>query len=338
MRAQNQQTVLRLNEITNKQIQHLAQMANNSEISDRMTAISESDETEEESEEDSITERVIKQTANLPSTEVGELEIIDLSLQITVEILKAETSAAQFESIMKATKIDLNPMSIQANTLIKELNDTPLSVQALRKALYHCGFHDNFDLITNHDIGFIKVTVRHFLDFMNSPNSPLNTIMLERTAATYLIIFIVNQLFISNNDVIKLGWLEREFFSTDRTKFDGIIFKVGDKSIAPGLVESSGGINDKTSSQKKSKDIEKLYTNMVKVMEDIKTDKMFCMRCFGHNIYFERLVHYDGVMYRTVDVVVEIPTTPRKLIAYINEIPNILAWEEALINHALNLN
>lgn len=43
-------------------------------------------------------------------------------------------------------------------------------------------------------------------------------------------------------------------------------------------------------------------------------------------------------MYRTVDVVVEIPTTLRKLIAYINEIPNILAWKEALINHALNLN
>lgn len=85
---------------------------------------------------------------------------------------------------------------------------------------------------------------------MNSPNSPLNTIMLERTAVTYLIIFIVNQLFISNNDVIELGWLEREFFSTDRTKFDGIIFKFGDKSIAPGLVEFSGGINDKTSSQK----------------------------------------------------------------------------------------
>ncbi|KAI8879475.1 hypothetical protein K501DRAFT_296998 [Backusella circina FSU 941] len=153
-------------------------------------------------------------------------------------------------------------MSIQANTLIKELNDTPLSVQ------------------------------------------PLNTIMLERTAATYLIIFIVNQLFISNND--------REFFSTDRTKFDGIILKVGDKSIAPGLVEFSGGINDKTSSQKNAKDIEKLYTNMVKVMEDIKTDKMLCMKCFGHNIYFEKLVHYDGVMYRTADVVVEIVISRKK--------------------------
>ncbi|GAA5804983.1 hypothetical protein HPULCUR_010493 [Helicostylum pulchrum] len=131
MRVQNQQVVLRLNEITNNQIQHLAQMANNNETSDRVTAISESDETEEELEEDSITERL------------------------------AETSATQFESIMKATKIDLNTMSIQANTLVKELNDTPLSVQALRKALYRHGFHDKFDLITDHDIGFIEVTVRH---------------------------------------------------------------------------------------------------------------------------------------------------------------------------------
>ncbi|KAI9324585.1 hypothetical protein BD770DRAFT_303655, partial [Pilaira anomala] len=79
----------------------------------------------------------------------------------TVEMLKAETSAAQFESIMKATKINLNPMSVQANTLIKGLNDTSMSVQALRNVLYHNGFHDNFDLIANHDIGFIEVTVRH---------------------------------------------------------------------------------------------------------------------------------------------------------------------------------
>ncbi|KAI7887583.1 uncharacterized protein EV154DRAFT_573729 [Mucor mucedo] len=173
---------------------------------------------------------------------------------------------------------------------------------------------------------------------MNSPNTPLDTVMLERTAATYLIIFIVNQLFISNNNVIELGWLEREFFSTDRTKFDGIIFKVGNKSIAPGLVEFSGGINDNTSSRKNAKDIEKLHTDTVQVMEDIKTDKMFCIRCFGHNIHFEKLVHYDGVMYRTVDVVVEIPTTSRKFTAYVNQIPNILAWKEALINHALDLN
>lgn len=64
-------------------------------------------------------------------------------------------------SLMKATKIDPIPMSIQADTLIKVLNDAPLSVQTLRKALYHHGFHDGFDLITNHDVGFMEVTVRH---------------------------------------------------------------------------------------------------------------------------------------------------------------------------------
>jgi hypothetical protein len=51
--------------------------------------------------------------------------------------------------------------------------------------------------------------------------------MLGRTAASYLMIYLVNQLFIANNDVIELGWLEREFYSIDRSKFDGVLFKVG---------------------------------------------------------------------------------------------------------------
>lgn len=99
--------------------------------------------------------------------------------------------------------------------------------------------------------------------------------MLERTAASYLIIYLVNQLFIANNDVIELGWLEREFYSTDRSKFDGVLFKVGDKSISPGLIEFSGGINDKTPSRKNSNDIEKLYSSMIKVMKDAKANRMF---------------------------------------------------------------
>lgn len=80
---------------------------------------------------------------------------------------------------------------------------------------------------------------------MSYPNIPLNTIMLEKTSATYLIIYIANQIFITNDDVIELGWLEKELFSTNRTKFDGIIFKVLNKSIALGPVEFSRGINDK---------------------------------------------------------------------------------------------
>jgi hypothetical protein len=63
----------------------------------------------------------------------------------------------------------------------------------------------------------------------------------ERTAATYFIIFIVNQLFISNNDVIELDWLEREFFATDRTKWDGVLIKADNRSCSAGLIEFSGG-------------------------------------------------------------------------------------------------
>ena len=46
----------------------------------------------------------------------------------------------------------------------------------------------------------------------------------------------------------------------------------------------------------------------------------------------------NGVMYRTVDVNMEIPTTSRKLVVYINEIPKLLAWKQALITHAISLN
>jgi hypothetical protein len=56
------------------------------------------------------------------------------------------------------------------------------------------------------------------LDLMCSPNNPLNQNILERTAATCFIIHIVNQLFMSDNDVIELGWLEREFYATDKAK------------------------------------------------------------------------------------------------------------------------
>lgn len=162
---------------------------------------------------------------------------------------------------------------------------------------------------------------------MSSPNSPLNRIMLERTAASYLIIYLVNQLFIAHNDIIERGWLERELYSTDRTKFDGILFKVKNKSISPALIEFSGGINDKTSSQKNSKDIVKLCRNTIKVMNDIKTDRMMCTRCYDHHIHFKRLIKFDGTMYRKIDATIEIPNTPRKLKAYIKEIPKIFAWK-----------
>ncbi|CAO3703941.1 unnamed protein product [Rhizopus stolonifer] len=106
--------------------------------------------------------------------------------------------------------------------------------------------------------------------------------MLKRTAATYYLCF--KSIIYYYNDVIELGRPEREFCSTDRTKFDRIIFKSGNKSIILGLVGSSGGISNRTSSLKNTKDIEKLHSNMIKAMKNSKADKMFCVR------YYEKKV------------------------------------------------
>ncbi len=58
----------------------------------------------------------------------------------------------------------------------------------------------------------------------------------------------------------------------------------------------------------------------------------------GHYIYFEKLLIFDDTMYRKIDATMEIPNTPRKLKAFIKEIPSILAWKEAVTSHALSLN
>lgn len=81
----------------------------------------------------------------------------------------------------------------------------------------NAGFHQNFDLVTNEDGGYMEVIIIYLqvaqnksiysidrlllrianslicsLDLMSSPNNPLNKIMLERTAVSYLIIYLVN--------------------------------------------------------------------------------------------------------------------------------------------------
>jgi hypothetical protein len=52
-------------------------------------------------------------------------------------------------------------MSAEASNIIKCLNNATLSVQGLRKALYHQGFNENFDLIASYDMHFLEITIRY---------------------------------------------------------------------------------------------------------------------------------------------------------------------------------
>lgn len=42
-------------------------------------------------------------------------------------------------------------------------------------------------------------------------------------------------------------------------------------------------------------------------------------------------------MFRTIHATIEVPTTPRKLVTYVQELPKILAWKQAVVNHAIQL-
>ncbi|KAG1055541.1 hypothetical protein G6F43_002512 [Rhizopus delemar] len=344
MQSQGQETIIILNELTiARQVHGLGNntdkealvssgISKSPELKEVEAVDSEVDEgTENEVEDEtpsstkSGTDMILHQTANLASDQVGKPNIVDLPSISAKDILKSEIGNDRYNLITKETKLEPVTLSTYATELSNALNEAPLSLQMLRQALYKNGSRSDFDLIAHHDAGFIEATTRYFLGLMSSPQNPINKTMLERTSATYLIIYLVNQLFLSNNVVIELGWLEREFYLTDRSKFDDILFKIGNKSIAPALIEFSGGINDRTSSHKNSNDIKKLCRSMTKIMKDTNTDQMFCMRCYGPNIYFEKLHKYDGVMYRSITANIDIPNAPIKLKAFIQKVLKLLA-------------
>lgn len=197
---------------------------------------------------------------------------------------------------------------------------------------------------------------------MCSPRNPLTQNILERTTATYVVIHIVNQLFIANNDIIELGWLERELCATGKAKWDGVLFKVGNKSISPVLIEFSGGCTGKSLSIKNQHDISKLYSNMSQILKTLPSVEI--AQCFvfvimvkpwliffnhfilnyysfcaiDKYVYFEKLSMYNSMMFRSLHATIEVPTTPRTLLAYIQNVPKILAWKQAVIDHTLQFN
>ncbi|KAI8082203.1 hypothetical protein BDF21DRAFT_338690, partial [Thamnidium elegans] len=262
---------------------------------------------------------------------VGHLKIIDLSSESALRILQSEISEDEFNNITNATHIKPIVLSDYAIELSNALQDCSLSPSVLRDTLYTNGFKKGFDSVIHSDAAFIEVATCHFLDLMSSPRNPLNQRALERIAATLFIIFIVNQLFISNNDIIELDWLEREFFATDRAKWDGVLIKVENRSCSADLIEFSEGCNDQTSSTKNQCDITKLYSKLMKVLDGQSSSaarQTFCMRYYNKiRFYSQKLTIYKKTLFRVIHATIETPTSPRKLVEFVKEIPNILAWK-----------
>lgn len=84
--------------------------------------------------------------------------------------------------------------------------------------------------------------------------------------------------------MIELGWLEREYTGTNKTKWDGVLFKTGQHCISPGFIEFSGGSNGASTTDKEHNDVMKLYRKMIDVLNAYPphvSKEIFCMRYYG---------------------------------------------------------
>ncbi|KAL4210290.1 hypothetical protein AB4K20DRAFT_1524894 [Rhizopus microsporus] len=80
------------------------------------------------------------------------------------------------------------------------------------------------------DLHFVEIISTHFLDLITSPRNPMQYTSLERTAASFSTVVILNNLFFSSNDIIDLAWFERVALMTEKKEKDDEV-KIAIKTI-----------------------------------------------------------------------------------------------------------
>ncbi|KAI7906510.1 uncharacterized protein BX663DRAFT_427493, partial [Cokeromyces recurvatus] len=107
---------------------------------------------------------------------------------------------------------------------------------------------------------------------------------------------------------------------------------------SPVLVEFPGGSKVNATINKEAYDINKLYSNMISIIADLPDNiskTMFCARFYDDNIYFEELFAFEESYFRKIRMSFCCSTTPRLLVNFTSQIPQILRWKEAVINQKL---
>ncbi|KAG1534741.1 hypothetical protein G6F46_006687 [Rhizopus delemar] len=296
--------------------------------------------------------KTLAQTIELASDYLAQLGVINLTSDSVRNILKMCTTEEEYENIILSVDVKEVEITESAKNLIQAIKDVKVySCKNLRNALYANGYKQDHGVISDYDIGLIENLVKHFLDLIESPKNPLNSTILERSAAVQTSIVVTNQLFLAVNDIVELGWLEREYFGTSKTKWDGVLFKTGDHKVSPGFVEFSGGVNDATTPEKERCDVKKLYSMMIDVMNGYPTKvkkQIFCIRFYGNplllqlsihtnstkienTMFFEELVVHEEVTFRIQHAAIIVPRTARELVKFTSEIPKLIGWKDAVV-------
>ncbi|KAL0141774.1 hypothetical protein V8B55DRAFT_1595710 [Mucor lusitanicus] len=265
--------------------------------------------------------KVLSQSMELASDCLARLGVIDLASNSAKDILKACTTEDYYRRIINATNPKEPEISNDAKVLITAIKELRvLSCKSLRNTLYQNGYKLNHNPINDSDIGLVENLVKHFLDLIEFPKNPLSNTILG--------------LFLANNDIVELGWLEREYYSTGKTKWDGVLFNTNDHTISPGFVEFSGGVKDNTTMTKECRDVFKLYTKMIELIRsypDTAKKHVFCIRFYENTMFFEELTVYEETLFRIEHAAVIAPRTIRELIKFTDNIPKLISWKNAVV-------
>ncbi|KAG1181275.1 hypothetical protein G6F36_010002 [Rhizopus arrhizus] len=293
-------------------------------------------EVESESTEKPMQE-VLSFSKDLCSDKVGELNIIDLSEPAVTSLMKKKFKVSVYEELINSISLKPAQLTLYAENLIDAMSKAAPSARALRKILKSHDTPNEIDPLLHADISYMERTYGYRLDLIESPRNPLLFRNSERTSAVYFMTYMLNQLFLSHNDILEFGWIENECCTTGKTKWDGILFLVGDQNVTTTLVEFSGGLKQ-TSNTKECKDVLKLYRNLLKILESIPSNikkQAFCVRFYDEWMHFEHLVKINKDYIRNTVVSFQCPSNARLLVEYVKRIPMIFAWKEAIVTQAL---
>ncbi|KAI8890537.1 hypothetical protein K501DRAFT_168676, partial [Backusella circina FSU 941] len=203
-----------------------------------------------------------------------------------------------------------------------QINEAHLATKVIKPMLIEFSYQHDIDPITHHEARFPGPTVTHFFVLITSPNNPLCTTILERTAAARIIIYIIHPLFLSNNDIVELAWFEREYATTGKPKWDGALFKIRERDESVALLEFSDEFKDQTCTIKE-KEKKKLYTKVLKMINDTEPISKL-IRYYANVLYFEKPGGYRCSMIKNIVTSFVAPSTLRLVKKYAQQVPDLL--------------
>ncbi|KAJ8651361.1 hypothetical protein O0I10_013123 [Lichtheimia ornata] len=202
----------------------------------------------------------------------------------------------------------------------------------------------DYDCYAHADFRIAEKLMHHFLDLIQAPVKILHERSLERTAACSTTIFLINTLFLSCNDTLKLKWIEVSVEPSGSVKWDGLGLAVDDgcSGAVPMVAEFAGGIRTHTK-LKKNSDHAKLLLH-AKDMVDANSKyssahcgKVFCILYHEMSITLDILVNAEDKYVRKNIMEFKLPTTELELKEFAAKLELLLQWRDTVISNVKSL-